>query len=220
MSTSPRPFPLAAFAFALGAALSSLASPSVARAQAPARSFPLEPAVDAGQALSGRELLEALRRGGFVIFLRHADQGALPQVEDCSVTMLTPEGLAQATKLGETIRRAGIPADPPLTSPLCRALQTARHLGLGTPVPEPGLIPDADRDKVEARDRLLSTPPRPGRNTLLVGHITSAPEGKKLMTDKASLIVFRPDGAGGRAVVAHVLPDAWATWAQERPAGR
>jgi phosphohistidine phosphatase SixA len=220
MIISPRTFPLAACAVTLAAFLSSLASPSIARAQAPARSFPLEPAVDAGQTMSGRDLLEALRRGGFVIFVRHAEQGALPQVEDCEVTMLMPEGLAQAAKLGETIRRAGIPADPPITSPLCRALQTARQLGLGTPVPEPGLIPDADREKVEVRDRLLSTPPRPGRNTLLVGHITSAPEGKKLMTDKTGLIVFRPDGAGGRAVIAHVLPDTWATWAQEPPAGR
>jgi phosphohistidine phosphatase SixA len=213
MNASPPAFPLAAFAFALGAALSCVASPSSAQAPATGRSSPLEPVVDAGQSLSGHALVEALRRGGFVVFLRHAEQGALPQVPDCAVTMLTPEGIAQATKLGETLRRAGIPADPPLTSPLCRALQTARHLGLGTPVLEPGLIPGADREKVEARDRLLSTPPPPGRNTLLVGHITSAPEGKKLMTDKAGLIVFRPDGTGGRAVVAHVLPEDWEAWA-------
>jgi phosphohistidine phosphatase SixA len=212
--------PLAACTVALATVLSMLAFAPIAQAQTPVRTFPLEPAVDARRALSGRELVEALRRGGFVIFLRHAEQEPLPQVEDCAVTMLTPEGLAQAAKLGETIRRAGIPADPPITSPICRALQTAKQLGLGTPVTEPGLIPDADREKVEARDRLLSTPPRPGRNTLLVGHITSAPEGKKLMTDKAGLIVFRPDNAGGRAVVAHVLPDEWVKWGQEPPTAR
>lgn len=56
-------------AFVLVTAL-PLASP-VARA---ADAIALLPPVDAAHALAGEKLLEALRRGGFVLFVRHTEQ--------------------------------------------------------------------------------------------------------------------------------------------------
>ncbi len=200
----PRSPGLALAAFALAACLAFAAEPPPAP--------PLLPPVDAASALAGRELPEALRRGGYVLFLRHAEQADVPQ-NDCKATVLTAKGIAQAVRLGETLRQAAIPVDAPVASPICRALHTAQRLGLGEPRIDPALVPDIAPELVAGRDRLLSTLPPPGRNTLLVGHVVAGEPGKQLSTEKGGIIVFRPDGAGGRSVVAHVLPGTWAEWA-------
>jgi len=57
-------------------------------------------------------------------FLRHAE--AEPSAESDFERRLTTRGLAQAAKAGKFLRRAGLVPDVILTSPVVRALQTAR----------------------------------------------------------------------------------------------
>ena len=188
-------------------ALLAAASP-LARA---ADAIALLPPVDAANALAGDRLLEALRRGGFVLFVRHTEQADGPQ-NDCKATVLTPAGIAMARQLGDTLRRAAVPVAPPVSSPICRALHTAQLMDQGEPVIDRTLMPSLEREQVAGRDRLLSTVPPAGRNAVVVGHVVGGEAGRQLSTEKGGIIVFRPDGAGGRTVVAHVLPGDWARW--------
>lgn len=214
---------LAALALALPSVRAADPAPPVSP-PAPATAVPgaqrpplpeYDPPVDEASALSGRALVEALRGGGFVIFLRHAEQGDVKQVPDCSQPSLAPEGIAQAEALGKVLHELAIPFATPVSSPACRAIHTARRLGFGDPDIEPMLEPSAAPPFVAARDKLLSTVPPAGKNTILVGHHTGAPMGKRLATDRTGMIVFRPDGKGGRRVIAHVLPKTWAAWPKD-----
>jgi hypothetical protein len=172
------------------------------------------PVIDAADALSGAALAEALRAGGLVLYMRHAEV-SVPS-DDCGVHQLTPKGDAQAREVGEGMRRLGVPIGPFLVSPLCRTRQTAELLGLGPATPEPDLAPLAPRvDHGAARARLLGLAPEPGRNALLVSHKQGSrvPE-YRIMLELAGVIVYRPGPGGTARAVARIAPSDWAALAR------
>jgi len=89
--------------------------------------------VAAQDALAGSALLAALRKGGYVLYLRHAstdfgqNDEAMTSFDDCSSQRnLTDQGRAEARAIGVAVTALHIPADPVLASPFCRTLETAR----------------------------------------------------------------------------------------------
>lgn len=207
---------LASFLPALAAALLGPAA-AADPAPAPATTSPAEPApvllpvIAPEDALAGRPLAEALRAGGLVLFMRHAEQVVASDKDDCSRHLLTPAGDAQSRTVGDGLRRLGVPIAEVLASPICRALQTAVLLGVGEPRPEPDLAPPQPRvDTGPARMRLLGRMPPPGRNTLLVSHQQGSrvPE-QRLMLGLAEVLVFRPQPDGTSKPLARVAPAEW-----------
>jgi phosphohistidine phosphatase len=79
--------------------------------------------------------------------VRHAE--AAPGSPD-ELRALTPEGHEQARELGRRLRAEGVAPDAVLSSPLLRARETARDLGLGEPEPSDRLAPGATVDDVRA----------------------------------------------------------------------
>jgi phosphohistidine phosphatase len=79
--------------------------------------------------------------------VRHAE--AAPGSPD-ELRALTPEGHEQARALGRRLRAEGVAPDAVLSSPLLRARETARDLGLGEPEPSDRLAPGATVDDVRA----------------------------------------------------------------------
>jgi phosphohistidine phosphatase SixA len=82
---------------------------------------------------------KALRAGGHVALMRHADApggvGDPPgfRVEDCATQRnLSAKGRADATKIGSRLQREGIAFEKILSSPWCRCIDTAKLLSLGT----------------------------------------------------------------------------------------
>ena len=82
---------------------------------------------------------KALRAGGHVALMRHADApggvGDPPgfRVEDCATQRnLSEKGRADAEKIGSRLKREGIAFEKILSSPWCRCIDTARLLNLGT----------------------------------------------------------------------------------------
>ena len=80
----------------------------------------------------------ALRAGGHVALMRHADApggaGDPPgfRVEDCATQRnLSETGRADAAKIGARLKREGIAFDRILSSPWCRCKDTATLLDLG-----------------------------------------------------------------------------------------
>ena len=87
-------------------------------------------------------LVETLRAGGNVIYMRHvtADvgrdvQGTGEWWKKCGEghRMLSDKGRADAVLVGEAIRRLRIPISQVYCSEYCRAVETARLLSLGDP---------------------------------------------------------------------------------------
>ena len=82
---------------------------------------------------------KALRAGGHVALMRHADApggvGDPPgfRVDDCATQRnLSEKGREDAEKIGSRLKGEGIAFDKILSSPWCRCIDTARLLNLGT----------------------------------------------------------------------------------------
>ncbi|KRQ98541.1 hypothetical protein CQ12_19125 [Bradyrhizobium jicamae] len=81
----------------------------------------------------------ALRAGGHVALMRHADApggfGDPPgfRVEDCATQRnLSAKGRADAEKIGARLKREGIAFEKVLSSPWCRCVDTGKLMNLGT----------------------------------------------------------------------------------------
>lgn len=175
-------------------------------------------ATDPAQYSATRPLsAEALRSGGFVIFVRHghADVGAdaTPfDLADCARQRnLSETGKEQAGQIGRGFRELRIPVGDVRSSEFCRALETTR-LAFGRAAPTAPLnlcCMDGrgmtDTDRLEYLQRALATRPPPGTNTVLVGH------GAHMMADlqMGEAAIYAPDGAGSFTRIARVLPEEW-----------
>ena len=178
------------------------------------------------QTLQGGPLVAALRRGGYVILMRHASSPQEPPTPAQSdrdnprhERQLDATGRATAREMGAALHRLHIPVGAVLCSPTYRALETVRLAQLGKPQVREQLG-DAGHsmqaDTTGARGKWLraqvAASPAPGTNTLLVTHlpnITEAfPAGTAGLRDGGALIL-RPDGHGGAELVARIGIEEW-----------
>ena len=95
--------------------------------------------VDVAGADDAADAWKALRAGGHVALMRHADApggvGDPPgfRVDDCATQRnLSEKGRADAEKIGSQLKGEGIAFEKILSSPWCRCIDTARLLNLGT----------------------------------------------------------------------------------------
>lgn len=158
--------------------------------------------------------VEALRQGGFVIFIRHttADQGFDDPTFDlanCATQRnLGERGRQDAELIGTGIRTAGILVGAVFSSEYCRAMETAR-LAFDGAEPATGLSsccidkrPLTNPEREAFSRRALGTRPKPGTNTVLAGHLGN------MITDLATgeASVYAPDGTGTFTRIARMLP--------------
>jgi hypothetical protein len=184
---------------------------------APADPAPVEkpvvlPVVERANEIAGAKLVEALRKGGYVLYMRHAEQ-IPPKSTECEPVNLTPVGAEQARKVGAALRELKIPIGPLLTSEPCRNLDTAKLLGLGKYEINQGLNPGGMPQGFNPgppRTRLLATLPPAGSNALLVSHVHGSRDKSEWMhLELAEIIVYRPDGKGASTPVARVRVEGW-----------
>ena len=170
-----------------------------------------EPAVNAALELKGTALIDALQRGGLVLYMRHTETGKV--TAECTESNLSPTGEQQAVKIGEAMRALKIPFGIRESSELCRVQDTARLLGIGPFATSEDLSPGPKRPGHEihaARTRRLATVPPPDTNVLLLGHVQAGnSERERLFLEIGETIVFRPDGKGAADVVARLK---WSDW--------
>lgn len=150
--------------------------------------IPVSGGAVASQEMAGRELVEALRGGGYNIYFRHAetDWGLSDRVEKAgdwtscdpdAMRQLSGTGRETARRLGEAMRALGIPVGRVLSSEYCRAVETARLMELGPPETTRDIMNMRAADFVGGRQavirraqRVLSASPGAGTNTVIVGH--------------------------------------------------
>lgn len=175
-------------------------------------------------ALSGESLVAALKRGGYVIYFRHADTGPtyLEQGVDlkrCETQRnLNDNGRGEAKLIGAQFRRLRIPVGEVLASEFCRCTETA-GLAFGRHKLEPmltGVSRSAEaaprrEQAIAALKKMLAATPAPGTNTVLVSHGFNLWDAEDFhLGTQGEAAIYMPDGKGGYALVARLLPREWA----------
>ncbi|HEX4859321.1 MAG TPA: histidine phosphatase family protein [Usitatibacteraceae bacterium] len=195
-------------------------------APAAAVSPPPPPVIDASKELKGMALIQALRKGGMNLYMRHAQanvgqDGNLAQTpawwENCAIQRnLSDAGRDQARKVGEAMRELKIPVAKVLAAQFCRTRETAHLLNLGpievTEDINHQIGQRAGFDINVSRYRRLTEMPANASNTMLVSHTHGSPRPEERIMSgiqEAEVVVYRPDGKGGSEPIARIPPAEW-----------
>jgi hypothetical protein len=182
----------------------------------------------AAEPLTGAALVAALRAGGATLYVRHGLAGDGKDEDPVGLgscdrqRRLSPPGRDAALAIGDGARRLALPIGPVLTSPYCRAVETAtlafgsatvdHDLRLWHGFLEPGMR-QALTPVLRAR---LAEPVPTGRLRVLVSHSNKDAVGREIGEGDALLV--RSDGQGGFTVLAQVAPADWAALPTPMPA--
>lgn len=171
----------------------------------------------AGDALAGSRLLEALRRGGYVIYIRHTstdfgqnDEG-MTSFEDCMKQRnLTDQGRAEARAIGAAIAKLQIPIGEVLASPFCRTVETAKLVFGRATISNAVRGGPADPDRYGDLRKLLSTPVARGANLAIASHGNPfrAVAGTPYLAEGEAAVI-EPKGKDGFRIVARITKDGW-----------
>jgi phosphohistidine phosphatase SixA len=178
------------------------------------------------------KFLNDLRKGGYVIFFRHAatdwtqldrSYGDFENREQ--QRNLSEAGKADAAAIGKAFTALGIAVDSVLVSPMWRCRDTAQIafgryekrielFGKVPQGPEGVQVMAENRAKYRAeRTRMLSTAPTPGMNRVLVGQqdpmIPIIPGLHRDELREGDALVVQPLGKAGFRIVAQVTPADW-----------
>ena len=173
--------------------------------------MPSLPIVDPANELKGAALIGALRKGGFVLYMRHSETGTV--TEKCDASNLSAIGEQNARSVGAALRELKIPVGVVRSSQPCRCADTARLLGLGNVEITEDLNPSAPRpgfDIGAARSKRLNEAPTAGTNTILVSHLHGSRKKEEwLHLEMGEIIVFKPEGDSPAVPVARVRVAEW-----------
>jgi phosphohistidine phosphatase SixA len=143
-----------------------------------------------------------LAKGGYVIYLRHAERKAGPRepfdaatplaaFTDCEKQRnLTAAGRGEAVRIGQAFQSFSASIGDVYALPLCRTRETAQ-LAFGRAMLEAKLY---DPDFVES---LLAESPAPGTNTVLVDTEDQVRRVAGVALAPGEAAIFQPDGKGG-----------------------
>jgi broad specificity phosphatase PhoE len=185
--------------------------------------------VTASHRLRGAALANALRRGGYVIVLRHAaadhahPDSAHPSLAKCSTQEpLTTLGITQARQIGRAISALKLPIRQVLYSPFCRTRTTARLAFGKVGQPSRALIssgyPGVNHARQAAQVRaLLNTRPQPGTDTGLVTHANTLRNAKMPVPAEGGAVIYKPRPGHQPLMVAELSPTQWTGLAKASP---
>jgi phosphohistidine phosphatase SixA len=201
-------------------AVAAAAPAPPAAAPAPTRLTPVtNAAADSIPHAADSTLVRELKKGGYVIFFRHATtnwnerDGAEGDFSSrANQRNLTEAGQIQAAGIGFAFTALEIPIEKVLSSPMWRCRDTAQFA-----------FGDYDTTSLlfwkgptfrEARIKMLSTPPAAGKNLVIVGHqdqfIPIVPGLRRDQLKEGDALVFQPLDKGKYRVVTQVTPADWA----------
>ncbi|WP_127469963.1 histidine phosphatase family protein [Thiomicrorhabdus aquaedulcis] len=172
--------------------------------------------------IANAQLIEQVRQGGYVIYMRHGktdtaqpDQAPI-NLSDCTTQRpLSQEGLAELKQISTYFKLLALPYEPPLVSPLCRAMRTA-EIVFGQPIKvdinlqyTAALTTRQKQPIIKRTLELLSEPVASGTNRILVAHGPNLVEMMKYFPPEGSMVFFRPMGAQGFEYLATITPNDW-----------
>jgi phosphohistidine phosphatase SixA len=172
-----------------------------------------------------KQLVQALRSGGYVIVVRHgatfSDQADSVPIDFNDISKqrnLNQKGKDLARAFGEAIRQVGIPVGEVFTSNFNRAYETAVLAGFKDvkktiDLTDGALIvsPDENNRRAAALRNMLARAPEPGKNTFLITHkpnIVDALGKDWFDVEEGEASIFKPEG-GKYQLVARVQMADW-----------
>ncbi|HYQ88481.1 MAG TPA: histidine phosphatase family protein [Candidatus Binatia bacterium] len=210
------------------AAIAAVALLFLGAAPAPKKVKPAVPNAAAATIPLGVDssLVADLQHGGYVMFLRHCmtnwneKDGAEGNFADRSQQRnLSEAGQREAAAIGQSLKVLEIPIERVLASPMWRCRDTAQF-AFGD-YDTTGLLYWKGAKYREARIKMLSTAPAPGKNLVLIGHqdqlIPIVPGLKRDQLQEGDALIFKPLGEGKYRVVRQVTPFDWARIAGVEP---
>jgi phosphohistidine phosphatase SixA len=147
-------------------------------------------------------LLKTLKEGGNIIFFRHERTDVLKldepgyKLANCATQRnLSLAGIANSQQTGDYMKRLGIPIGAVYSSPMCRALETARY-AFGRVESKPDLMGDWSEigrtfaDAGRELKTLIDSRAQLGTNTVLVAHFSNIfnAYGVRLLEGDAAVI--------------------------------
>lgn len=165
--------------------------------------------IASGPADAAEDAWAALREPGTHVVMRHASAPGTGDPDDfrlgdCSTQRnLDDGGRAQARRIGDAIRAAGIAVDLVLTSQWCRARETADLIAVAPVEDEPALNSffenrsDADQATEALRARLAGLS---GRKAVLVTHQVNITALTGVFPASGEMVVIATDEAGAATV--------------------
>jgi phosphohistidine phosphatase SixA len=164
------------------------------------------------------EVWSALRAGGHVALMRHADApggfGDPPgfKVEDCATQRnLSAKGRADARKIGTRLKSEGIAFETILSSPWCRCIDTATLLELGPVKTEPtfgnAFVLRDQREALTSGARAVIDQWSGSGTLLVVTHGANILALTGIQPASGEIVVVRGGSGGGREAVGRLMLD-------------
>ena len=171
----------------------------------------------AAEEVSPATLWTALRSGGHIALMRHAEAPGTGdpagfRLDDCSTQRnLSAAGREQARRIGQRFRDQGVEIARVLSSRWCRCLETARLLELGSVEPYPILDsffqqPERGPQQTAELRRFVSEV-RNGPSLVLVTHQVNITALTGVFPQSGEMVVIRPGGNGGFTVLGRLGGD-------------
>lgn len=179
--------------------------------------------VSAGPAgnLSTAELIKDLQAGGYIMYVRHGKTDLHQQdtnrdtFDNCKDQRnLSEEGREQMKRIGEVIRELKIPIGNVLSSPYCRAKDTAT-LAFGKLKVEPNLQFSISKNKEDAArlgkqlHAMMLSSNAGTSNVVLVGHTANLKDGLGIWPKPEGVIAVFKKQAGKIVFKGMIKPDEW-----------
>ena len=172
------------------------------------------------------ELVTDMKKGGYVIVLRHGATNADQADTDPfhldnigSQRLLSEQGRDVAKRVGDSFRALGIPFGKVYSSEFNRATETAQLVTGKSPtttadLTEGGLVvsPTENARRAKALKAMAAVVPEAGSNTLIVTHkpnILDAFGEGWFASKEGEASVFKPDGSNNLVLVARVQAADW-----------
>jgi broad specificity phosphatase PhoE len=181
----------------------------------------------AQDALTGQALVDALRKGGYIVYFRHAAtdwsrndhvaaEGDWTSCDPNRMRQLSDQGRSVARRIGEDIRRLEIPVGKVLSSEYCRTRETAQLMNLGTVQPTRAIMNMRAAEWIGGREavvqrakRELGRHPKPGTNTVIVAHGNLMRAATGAYTVEAGAGIFTPRDETDFRLVSTLEPEDW-----------
>ncbi|MGH1460938.1 MAG: histidine phosphatase family protein [Neptuniibacter sp.] len=185
-------------------------------------SFIWVPATIAGEPNTSQiQLIEKMRQGGLVIFMRHASTkknqiDARPiDLKDCEKQRnLSDTGRNEALLVGQSFAKHSIPASEVISSPFCRCKDTAQLAFQSFKIDNNlfysiGLPPEERKTKTAALAGMLSTIPVTG-NRIIISHTSNLKEATGVWPKvEGAIYVFNPSNNQPPEFLGSIKPSDW-----------
>lgn len=184
--------------------------------------FMLPSAVRAQKQLTDAELVASLKKGGHVIYIRHAttdvskaDQNREELSDWTKQRNLSDKGRKEAVAIGLAFRALAIPVADVITSPYCRCIETGK-LAFGKAQISKDLAFSVGEDKniaeqlAKALKAMLGTKPAGQTNTVLISHSGNLQDAAGLFPKPEGVtMVFKPLGNNAFEFIRRIEAQEW-----------